>query len=151
MVRTCRQEGGFTLLEVLIAFIIAAIALGVLFSGAIEGLRTSRVAVRYEEAVARARSHLAASGVSPMEGDQNGDDGSGFHWRVRTQLTDRATPKDFVANPLEQAIEQRASPATAPTLALYAITVWVSWREDGQTREVRLDSESLKVIPGSSR
>ena len=141
-----RPNGGFTQLEVLIAFIIAAIALGVLFGGAVEGIRATRVAIGYEEAVARARSHLAASSVAPAAGDQNGDDGSGFRWRVQIRLIDRAQPQPPVGGTAEPALlAPRPAPAPAADLAigLYAITVWISWREGGQTREVRLDSERL--------
>lgn len=134
------REAGFTLLEILVAFIIAAIALAVLFGGAVEGLRASRTALGYEEAVARARSHLAASRVNPLPGDTQGDDGSGFHWRV-------------LVRPVGSFRKQPPAPlgtsANPPGLGakLYAITVRISWREAGQTREVRLDSESLVPDP----
>jgi general secretion pathway protein I len=125
------REAGFTLLEILVAFIIAAIALAVLFGGAMEGLRASRTAVGYEEAVARARSHLAAARVTPLPGDTSGDDGSGYRWRLLVRAVD--------------SFRQPQSPQTPPPpgVTLYAITVWISWRESGRTREVRLDSESL--------
>ena len=148
-----RPDSGFTLLEVLIAFIIAAIALGVLFGGAIEGIRASRAAIGYEEAVVRARSHLAASSVSPVAGDQNGDDGSGFRWRVQTRLIDSAQPKApaIVAPELGQPTPQGPAAPANVAVGLYAITVWISWRQGGQAREVRLDSESLKPIPAQPR
>jgi len=57
----CRQPG-FTLLEVLVALVIAALAMGVLFSGAVSGLRAARLGGHYAEALSRARSHLAAIG-----------------------------------------------------------------------------------------
>lgn len=145
-----RPNGGFTLLEVLIAFIIAAIALGVLFGGALEGIRASRVAIGYEEAVARARSHLAASSVTPIAGDQNGDDGSGFRWRVQVRLIDRAQPQPPAGSTAERALlapPPERAPTADPAIGLYAITVWISWREGGQAREVRLDSESLYPVP----
>ena len=48
-------DRGFTLLEVLVAFIIAALALGVLFQGGIGGLTTANAAARYDEALSRAQ------------------------------------------------------------------------------------------------
>lgn len=55
--RPARHDGGLNLLEVLVAFASAAIA--VLYSGTVEGLLGSRLAARTEEGVARARSRLA--------------------------------------------------------------------------------------------
>jgi prepilin-type N-terminal cleavage/methylation domain-containing protein len=79
-----REAGGFTLLEVLIAFAIASIALGVLYQGAAGGLFGSRLAARTDEAVARARSRLAAQchGAHLTAGEHSGDDGSGYRWRT---------------------------------------------------------------------
>ena len=153
--RPIRRDGGFTLLEILVAFIIAAIALGALFGGAAEGLRASRAALAYEEAIARARSHLAASEVAPMPGDEQGDDGSGFRWRVRIRPVESFRKRAEAPRPLAQPAQRLSQPvAGGPFLGtgitLYAITVWISWREAGQAREVRLDSESLKAEPPSS-
>jgi general secretion pathway protein I len=121
-----RDERGFTLLEVLVAFVIAALALGVLFRGTLGGLRTAQVAGRYEEAVTRAQSHLAAltaGGLTP--GDRQGDDGNGFHWRVRV------APVGL---------------AGAGASALYAVGVSISWM-DGSRRSVELDSERIGLAP----
>ncbi len=78
------EPAGFTLLEVLVAFVIAALALGVLFQGAIEGLAAVRLADRSSEALSRARSHLAAVGHGiPLRAQtQQGEDGSGFGWSL---------------------------------------------------------------------
>ena len=80
-----RSERGFTLLEVVVAFAIAALALSVLFRAATGGMTAVATAGRYEEAVSRAKSHLAAIGHEGAitEGETEGDDGSGFHWRIR--------------------------------------------------------------------
>ena len=119
-------ERGFTLLEVLVAFVIAALALGVLFRGTIDGLYGAQTAARYEEAVTRAQSHLAAlTAGSLAPGDRQGDDGNGFHWR------ERITPVE----------------TTAPA-ALYAVSVAVSWT-DGSRRTVELDSERIGAAPRS--
>jgi general secretion pathway protein I len=130
-----REQSGFALLEVIVAFTIAAIALAVLFHGALQGLNAASVAGRYEEAIALARSHLAASGLGPAAGDREGDDGSGYHWHVRVRNAGTAK---------HQAGDANAPNAASPvTVNLFAITVWESWQDDGNTRDVRLDTERL--------
>lgn len=77
-------EGGFTLLEVLVAFVILALASGLLYRGAFGGAAASATAARYQEAVVRAQSRLASLGTltALQSEDLSGDDGGGFHWHV---------------------------------------------------------------------
>jgi general secretion pathway protein I len=116
-----KGEAGFTLLEALIAFAILAIALAGLLQGALAGLRATQAAGRMEEALAHARSRLAALEAMPIvPGDQRGDDGGGFAWRMRI------VPE-----------------ARAGGLTLYAVTVAIGWRDGGTPREVRLETQRL--------
>ena len=128
---------GFTLLEVLVAFLIAALALVVLYQAGLAGLVSTQAASQYEQAIARARSHLAiAVHASPLAaGDWQGDDGSGFAWHLRV------APIASTAVRPALALTPRAS-ASFP-LALYAVTVWITWRDRGGAREVRLDTEQI--------
>ncbi len=128
---------GFALLEVLIAFAIASMALGVLFQVASGGGSIVRSAGQYEEAVSRAKSHLAAVGrdLSMPEGEQSGDDGGGYRWRIAV------APKATVEP--EPAAEHEPPPPGAPRLALYTVDVAISWTVDGRRREVMLHSERL--------
>jgi general secretion pathway protein I len=139
MARDGGGEAGFTLLEVVIAFAIAALALGVLYQGALVGLRSAAIAGRTEEAVSRARSHLAALGHgTPLApGDQEGDDGGGYRWhtRITTLATARARAGETLDG--EEAIRR---PVT-----LYAVNVAITWRQDGRERQVELDSRRLAV------
>jgi general secretion pathway protein I len=132
-----REEHGFTLLEALIAFVIAALALGVLFDAGVGALRGARAASRYEQAVARARSHLAlAVHTSPLvPGDWQGDDGSGFTWRLRV------TPLASAAVRPVNAVTQRGMSSFPVTLC--ALSIWITWRDDGTPREVRLDTAQI--------
>ncbi len=65
------RADGFTLLEVIVALAIAALALIVLFRAGSDGLFAVDTATRAEEAVERAQSHLAAIGhdVALLQGE----------------------------------------------------------------------------------
>lgn len=119
------RSGGFTLLEVLVAFVIAALALSVLYRGATAGLLSARVATQYEEATSRARSRLATigHGSAIVPGEQSGDDGSGFRWRTRVSVLQSA-PR---------------TAGNAPVATLYAVSVSIEWG----SRSFQLDSERL--------
>ena len=126
-----RDARGFTLLEVLIAFVIAAIALGVMFQVAAEALRSSQTAAHYDEAMVRARSHLAMAtgGGALMPGDWQGDDGGGYRWHLH------------VATVAQGAVPSAGSPALP--LALYQVTVWIAWTDGEHARDVRLVTEQI--------
>jgi general secretion pathway protein I len=114
-------EAGFTLIEVLVAFVIAIVALSVMVHAAVDGLRGATMSGRYQEAMARARSHLAAVGDAPAASDRQGDEGDGFHWHVRIA-------------PITTAALAQHGQAT-----LLAVSVAISWAG----RSVQLDSERL--------
>lgn len=120
------REAGFTLLEVLVAAAIAALALAVLFQGAMGGIRTARVADHLQEAVSRARSRLTVleHGAMPLPGEQSGEDGGGFSWRSRVTQVGFGTG-----------------------VALYDLAVWESWTLDGGTREVVLHGRRVAPAP----
>ncbi len=129
-------ENGFTLLEVLIAFIIAALALGVMFEAALGGLRATESASHFEEALSLARSHLASVGSTPLAGRElSGDDGRGFHWALRIRPVGTVTlPRDADEDPSQ-------GPQAQATL--YAVSVTETWKGDGGERQVHLDSARL--------
>ncbi len=129
-------EAGFTLLEVVVAFIIAALALSALFGGGLAGLSATAAAARYQEALARAQSHLAsaASEGALAASDRQGDEGSGFHWRVRVTAAAVGVPS-------------RDAPGV-PAPALYDIVVQESWRAEDRSRVVTLQTRRAGQAPG---
>jgi general secretion pathway protein I len=135
-------QRGFTLLEVLIAFAIAALALGVMFDAVLGGLRATRTASGYQEAISLAKSHLAAITNSNVAGQETqGADGRGFTWKLHVVPVGTVTlarNADF-------------DPADAPALqaTLYAVSVTVLWKTDGGERQVRLDT--ARVASGQAK
>lgn len=126
------RDRGFTLLEALVAFVIAALALGALTQGALGGLRATGVAAHTEEALSRARSHLAAIGPLLRAGESSGDDGGGFTWRMVVQ------PVGTTARPRDAEGAQAGGRVT-----LYSVSVTVHWRLDGGERELALTTSRL--------
>jgi general secretion pathway protein I len=116
-------EAGFTLIEVLVAFIIAGLALGVLAHAGLDGLRATSLSARYQEAMARAQSHLAAIGDAPQPSDRQGDEGDGYHWHLRI-------------------VPLATSALASGHETLLAVSVAVSWG-DAPGRRVQLDTERV--------
>jgi general secretion pathway protein I len=132
-----RGDRGFTLLEVMVALAIAAIALAVMVRTAGEGVMSVQTAGAYEEAVSRAKSHLAAlePDLAPLEGEHEGDDGGGFRWRLRITPVAVAKPREG----------DQAAATTSARKALYAVEVGIDWRTGGRNREVLLRTERISA------
>jgi general secretion pathway protein I len=115
-----------TLLEVVVAVVIAALALIGLFRGGVDGLLAADIAAAAEEAVQRAESHLAAVGGHPelVVGEFTDDDGGGYRWSLRVAPADRAADRD------------------RPT-RLFAVEVVISWRGRQGPRQVGLRTMRL--------
>lgn len=140
--RPPRRQAGFTLLEVLVAFVIVALALGVMFHGVLGGMRAAAVATHTQEALAIARSRLAAvTGAirngSPPGPQSSGQEGSGFVWTVQVhpaQSVKLAKPESLLGGNDQP-----------PRATLYDVTVAVAWASDGAPRLVRLDGAAVAI------
>jgi general secretion pathway protein I len=131
------EDSGFTLLEVVVALAIAALAIVGLFQAASGGLLAVNTAGRVEEAVQRAQSHLAAVGRSAalIQGEFTDDDGGGYHWRLRA----RPVATRQVAAPVGN--------ATA-TATLFDLEVAISWPGRSGERSVVLRTMRLSAATG---
>ena len=128
------REAGFTLLEVLVAFAIAAPALTLLYRQGFVSMSVTRAAASYQEAISRAQSRLdALADDGLVAGERTGDDGGGFRWRTRIAPV-ASTPPPRPA--------QRGSLYAGGT-TLYAVTIEVSWPAPGGTRTFALDTRRL--------
>jgi general secretion pathway protein I len=125
-------ECGLTLLEVLVAFLIAAAAITAVVRTTTIATALTREAGRYDEAIARGRSHLATMSAMPLiDSDRQGEEGGGYHWHVRVAA--------------EGSVHTGSKLATVPAglVTLYRISVTISWSDNGRSRAVQLDSARL--------
>ena len=135
-------QGGFTLLEVLIAFVIAAAALTALTRAGLDGLLSLQAASRYEQALARAQSRLATALHGPplRPGTLEGDDGGGFRWRVQVRPADGPTVQPLGSRGARRLMRVQS--------VLFAVSVQVWWgggdADAAAPRMVRLDT--LQVV-----
>jgi len=127
-----RNSAGFTVLEVVVALVIAGLALVGLFQAGSGGLFAVDTAARAEEALQRAQSHLAAVGrnAALVEGVSEGDDGGGYRWRLRVQ-------------PAAQRQGVGPDGVTPQNTTLFAVEVAVSWQARGHQRAVALRTMRL--------
>lgn len=124
-----RHAVGFSLLEMVIALLILAFALGALYQAASGATRNVRIDEKHAYAVELARSLLAENGAVAVSGfNANGEAGRGFKWYVRTEPVDLG--RRSLAEPL-----------------LHEIEVGVSWLDGGRRREVTLNSVVEGYIP----
>ena len=124
------HQQGFSLIEILVAFMILAMSLAVIFRIFSGGMRNVALSEDYAQAMLVAQSQLSTVGVSePLErGVTAGEWDSRFRWEreVESYL------------PWEEDKE-----LTTPILA-YRVTVNVDWEHAGRSREISLSSVRLK-------
>lgn len=128
------DERGFTLLEVMVACVIAVLAFGAVFHTALSGAATARNAGTYQAALTLARSRMAMLGRDVTDRMSEGDDGP-FHWHVQVAREAVAEPGPGVVNWFLHKGEAR------PTL--FAVSVAVSWQAAGRREEIQLATKRL--------
>jgi len=117
-----KSSAGFSLLEMVVAVAILALALGALYQSASGATRNVRIDEKYAFGVELARSLLVDNGMVPVSGvNVAGETKGGFNWYARTQALDFG----------------EGLPAGA---TLHEIEVGVSWVDGGKRREVVLNS-----------
>lgn len=85
--QTMQQQQGFSLLEVLVAFAILALSMGVLLQIFSKAMRVTAVSETYAQAVALAEAKLGAVGseIPLEEGVHTGDPEAGLDWIVHIE------------------------------------------------------------------
>jgi general secretion pathway protein I len=114
------RSRGFSLLEVLVAFVILALALGTIMRIFSQGMSRVSESDRYARAVMLAESKLAQLGADiPLEeGELSGDAEDALHWRVSLTA--------YEPNPAQPAPEGAPPKPVLPVRALQ-VEVEVSW------------------------
>jgi len=122
-----RQQKGFSLLEVLVAFVVLALALGVLMQTFSRSSRNAAVSADYSKALALAESKLVTSGhLTPLAESAAGEAYNGrFRWALNSA-------------PLELDYAGRSG------LIPYVVSVQVQWDAPGQPRSVNLETIRLQ-------
>ena len=124
---SCR---GLSLLEVLVAFSILALTLGVLLRIFGSGLRGAALAGAYSQAVLQAETLLSRSGIeAPLEvGEQHGRLNNRYHWRR-------------IIRPYRLPVIEEETELVR--LIPYEVIVEVFWQEADKRRSVTLTSLRL--------
>jgi general secretion pathway protein I len=96
--------GGFSLLEVLVAFTLFAVALGVLMQIFSRGVNGASIADHYAKATMYAESRLAAIGLEETirEGTTSGKFDDDYAWQVTIKLYQDPAPREQVAIDFEK-------------------------------------------------
>ena len=130
--RHCRNPRGFTLLEVLVAFVILLLAFTVLMRIFATGSRGLVATDDVNRAVAYAQADLAAVGVAqPLQtGTQHGELADGYRWERVIDV-----------------FPTREAELSARVPVLYQVTTRVSWQRKGNPREISLSTLRLGPMP----
>lgn len=132
MTKTNKQLG-FSLLEVLIAFSIMALSLGILLKIFSAGVNNAALAEEYNYAVQIAQSILASSGTeTTLQANENtGITDEKYHWRVTiTPFLPRSMNVDTETIPVN----------------LFKIHVMVSWGDDSEENDRSVELTTLKLV-----
>ncbi|MDX1606524.1 MAG: type II secretion system protein [Candidatus Competibacterales bacterium] len=124
-------QRGFTLLELLVAFVILSLALGVLLQTFGQGLRNAALTEEYTLATLHAESVLATIGTEqPLtEGESSGEFEDGYEWQISVRRYEDPDAEELLP-------EVGITP--------YRVSVRVSWGNAPQ-RIFELDTLRLAV------
>jgi general secretion pathway protein I len=133
-VRPRGPQVGFSLIEVLVAFAILAVSLGVLLQIFSRGTSTTIATAQYSRAVALAEARLAAVGsaIPLKEGSFSGAPEDGFAWEVGIAAVELG---DSTAGP--------GLSSSEPPVKAYRVTVSVLWPNGRRARRLTLSTLRL--------
>ena len=123
-------QGGFSLLEILIAFSILAFSITILLNIFSGGLRRTMVSEEYQQAVIIAQSKLAAAGVEEAldNGTQSGDIERKYFWSVQVEAFN---------------LDKMGLDADNQNVVPYQVKVTVEWLAGRNNRQFELTTIKL--------
>ena len=129
------RNAGYTLIEVLVAFVILALALTVILRTFAGGVRSIAVSEDYVTAVLIAETQLSSAGIDErlVPGQISGLDGEYFEW-IRT---------------VEPYLPAEGYEPAARGVAGFLVTVSVEWPHSGGRRKV--DLSTVKLLQDKGR
>lgn len=114
-----KGQRGLTLLELLVAFAIMAMSLGLLYRIMGGSARSAGDIERYQRAVVLAQSLLALRDTVPEGGWQQAGESAGYQWRIQSA--------------------PYATGQSGPTIPpLYEVGISIAWMEGGRQRSLDL-------------
>lgn len=125
--RRNKQQGGFSLLELIVASVVMALVVGTLLRLYGSSMRSVALADEYSFAVQVAESRMQAVGseIPVEEGTESGsEEGTPYNWVVR----------------MEPAQLDEDQEDFSLSVQPYQVSVVVSWNSDGRQREFMLSS-----------
>ena len=120
-----KQECGFSLIEVLVAFSIAAVSIAIIFNIYAKGTSAAILGEEYAQAIAIAESRLAQLGVTEQinEAETQGIENDKYQWELEINDHTQQTESDFVSS-----------------IILKDVQIEVSWESRGKLRSVILQT-----------
>lgn len=134
------REQGFSLLEVLVAFVVLALALGTMTTGVALAMRSDARTRATQGALRVAQSQLEAAGLSAAlePGQRTGVIGQRYRWR---QTTVEVLPSTLRPQPSDTKQNAKPLQSSAPLRAFW-VTMVVD-ADDG----TRVELAALKMLP----